>query len=343
MKHPVDVHVGKRVRHRRWMVGMTQQQLGDIVGIKFQQIQKYETGMNRISASRLWDIAQALGVSISFFFEGFDERGQAGRGARRAADTARRPARRQGGARAGALLLRDPRGAAPPAVRPGPRPQRRGLSRAPRLTASAASRTPRSEGRGVRRGHGDGDVGRARGARSGAPPRSWPTSPPPAACRCSAAPGWRRQARRPRASTRSPRPTARPSGRCARCWPSAGPTTAVLGEEFPATEGTSGLTWVLDPIDGTRAFWSGATTWGTLVGLDAGDGPVLGLIDQPYTGERFMGGLGRAEMRRGGVAPAARGRAPAPASPTRCSTPPFPRSARRPSAPASRRCATGCG
>jgi transcriptional regulator with XRE-family HTH domain len=73
MKHPVDVHVGKRVRHRRWMVGMTQQRLGDIVGIKFQQIQKYETGMNRISASRLWDIAQALGVSISFFFEGFEE------------------------------------------------------------------------------------------------------------------------------------------------------------------------------------------------------------------------------------------------------------------------------
>ena len=72
MKHPVDVHVGKRVRHRRWMVGMTQQQLGDIVGIKFQQIQKYETGMNRISASRLWDIAQALDVSISFFFEGFE-------------------------------------------------------------------------------------------------------------------------------------------------------------------------------------------------------------------------------------------------------------------------------
>jgi len=70
MKHPVDVHVGKRVRHRRWMVGMTQQQLADKVGIKFQQIQKYETGMNRISASRLWDIADALGVAISFFFEG---------------------------------------------------------------------------------------------------------------------------------------------------------------------------------------------------------------------------------------------------------------------------------
>jgi transcriptional regulator with XRE-family HTH domain len=76
MKHPVDVHVGKRVRHRRWMVGITQQQLAEKVGIKFQQIQKYETGMNRISASRLWDIADALGVPVSFFFEGLDERNQ---------------------------------------------------------------------------------------------------------------------------------------------------------------------------------------------------------------------------------------------------------------------------
>lgn len=73
MKHPVDVHVGKRVRHRRWMVGMTQQQLAERVGIKFQQIQKYETGMNRISASRLWDIAEALNAPVSFFFEGISE------------------------------------------------------------------------------------------------------------------------------------------------------------------------------------------------------------------------------------------------------------------------------
>lgn len=72
MKHPVDVHVGKRVRHRRWMVGMTQQQLGEAVGIKFQQIQKYETGMNRVSASRLWDIAHAMEVQIGFFFEGLE-------------------------------------------------------------------------------------------------------------------------------------------------------------------------------------------------------------------------------------------------------------------------------
>ena len=73
MKHPVDVHVGKRVRHRRWMVGMTQQQLGEAVGIKFQQIQKYETGMNRVSASRLWDIAKAMDVDVRFFFEGIED------------------------------------------------------------------------------------------------------------------------------------------------------------------------------------------------------------------------------------------------------------------------------
>ncbi|NNE79526.1 MAG: helix-turn-helix domain-containing protein [Silicimonas sp.] len=73
MKHPVDVHVGKRIRHRRWLVGMTQQQLAEKVGIKFQQIQKYETGMNRVSASRLWDVAAALTVPVSFFFEGLSE------------------------------------------------------------------------------------------------------------------------------------------------------------------------------------------------------------------------------------------------------------------------------
>lgn len=72
MKHPVDIHVGKRVRHRRWMIGMTQQQLASEVGIKFQQIQKYETGMNRVSASRLWDIATTLQVDVAYFFEGLD-------------------------------------------------------------------------------------------------------------------------------------------------------------------------------------------------------------------------------------------------------------------------------
>ena len=72
-KHPVDIHVGKRVRQRRWMIGMTQQQLAERVGIKFQQIQKYETGMNRVSASRLWDIAHALDAPVPFFFDGLED------------------------------------------------------------------------------------------------------------------------------------------------------------------------------------------------------------------------------------------------------------------------------
>lgn len=78
MSHPVDVHVGKRIRHRRWLVGMTQQQLAEAVGIKFQQIQKYETGANRVSASRLWDIAAALDIQVSFFFDGIDDKEKAG-------------------------------------------------------------------------------------------------------------------------------------------------------------------------------------------------------------------------------------------------------------------------
>ena len=75
MTHLVDLHVGLRVRQRRWMLGLTQQQLGESVGIKFQQVQKYETGTNRISASRLWGIAATLGVPVAFFFEGLDREG----------------------------------------------------------------------------------------------------------------------------------------------------------------------------------------------------------------------------------------------------------------------------
>ncbi|MGC1502797.1 MAG: helix-turn-helix transcriptional regulator [Sulfitobacter sp.] len=70
MPHKVDVHVGQKIRQRRWLTGMTQQRLAELVGIKFQQIQKYETGANRVSASRLWDIADALDVDVSFFFDG---------------------------------------------------------------------------------------------------------------------------------------------------------------------------------------------------------------------------------------------------------------------------------
>ena len=67
------------------------------------------------------------------------------------------------------------------------------------------------------------------------------------------------------------------------------PQDAILGEEYGAKSGTSGLTWVLDPIDGTRGFVSGTPTWGVLIAVSDATGPRDGLIDQPYVGERFIG------------------------------------------------------
>lgn len=74
------------------------------------------------------------------------------------------------------------------------------------------------------------------------------------------------------------------------------PDDAIWGEEFGRLAGTSGRTWVLDPIDGTRGFMSGTPTWGVLVALSGDGGPVLGVIDQPYTGERFVGAPGVAVL-----------------------------------------------
>lgn len=68
--NPTDKHVGARVRMRRMMLGMSQEKLGDALGLTFQQVQKYEKGANRIGASRLQQIAHILQVSVSFFFEG---------------------------------------------------------------------------------------------------------------------------------------------------------------------------------------------------------------------------------------------------------------------------------
>src|SRR5436189_1674765 len=67
---PIDKYVGSRIRMRRIMLGMSQQKLGDALGLTFQQVQKYEKGTNRIGASRLQHIAQILQVPVSFFFEG---------------------------------------------------------------------------------------------------------------------------------------------------------------------------------------------------------------------------------------------------------------------------------
>ncbi len=77
------------------------------------------------------------------------------------------------------------------------------------------------------------------------------------------------------------------------------PGDGILGEEAEAVTGQSGLTWVLDPIDGTRGFISGTPTWGVLVGLRDAEGPFLGIIDQPFTGERFAGGPDGAFWTRG--------------------------------------------
>lgn len=74
MKHPLDIFIGKRTRQRRWLLGVTQAQLAKQVGIGVQQLQLYETGMNRISASQLWNVADALEVPISYFFEGLGDR-----------------------------------------------------------------------------------------------------------------------------------------------------------------------------------------------------------------------------------------------------------------------------
>lgn len=74
------------------------------------------------------------------------------------------------------------------------------------------------------------------------------------------------------------------------------PDDAIFGEEFGQSDGTSGLTWVLDPIDGTRGFVAGTPTWGVLIAVSDANGPIFGMIDQPYIGERFVGWDGFAEV-----------------------------------------------
>jgi transcriptional regulator with XRE-family HTH domain len=68
MSNEIDIEVGRRIRIRRWALGLSQQDLASEIGVRFQQVQKYETGSNRVSASRLWMIAQVLKVNVEFFF-----------------------------------------------------------------------------------------------------------------------------------------------------------------------------------------------------------------------------------------------------------------------------------
>ncbi|UWQ05413.1 helix-turn-helix domain-containing protein [Aliiroseovarius crassostreae] len=73
MVHPVDAHVGRKVREIRLLRGLTQANVAEQLGLSFQQLQKYETGHNRVSASRMYEIAKLLGVEPAYFFEGYEE------------------------------------------------------------------------------------------------------------------------------------------------------------------------------------------------------------------------------------------------------------------------------
>ena len=69
MGNDIDLHLGKRLRRRRRLLGLTQQQLASVCGVRFQQIQKYECGANRISAARLWQLSEALEVPVGYFYD----------------------------------------------------------------------------------------------------------------------------------------------------------------------------------------------------------------------------------------------------------------------------------
>jgi transcriptional regulator with XRE-family HTH domain len=75
MKNPIDAHIGGRIRQRRQLLDMSQSDVAAKIGITFQQLQKYEVGANRVSASRLWDVAEVMKVPVSYFFEGLEANG----------------------------------------------------------------------------------------------------------------------------------------------------------------------------------------------------------------------------------------------------------------------------
>lgn len=81
---PIDIHVGARIRMRRTLLGMSQERLGDALGLTFQQVQKYERGVNRVSASRLFDLARVLEVPINYFYDNLPDDAAADSPARRA-------------------------------------------------------------------------------------------------------------------------------------------------------------------------------------------------------------------------------------------------------------------
>ncbi len=92
MASDIDLHIGRRLRRRRRLLALTQQQLATVVGIRFQQIQKYECGANRVSAARLWQLAEALEVPVNYFYDGIGAAPGAGQTWREREPTEPRPA-----------------------------------------------------------------------------------------------------------------------------------------------------------------------------------------------------------------------------------------------------------
>ena len=82
--NPIDIQVGNRVRIRRMLIGMSQERLGDLLGLTFQQVQKYEKGVNRIGAGRLFEVSRILNVPVDFFYEGVERRSPASANPKRA-------------------------------------------------------------------------------------------------------------------------------------------------------------------------------------------------------------------------------------------------------------------
>lgn len=80
MPHPVDIHVGKRLRQRRTILGLSQEAIGNAIGVTFQQVQKYERGVNRMGSSRLYEFSKILTVPVAFFFEEMEKNPSQGQG-----------------------------------------------------------------------------------------------------------------------------------------------------------------------------------------------------------------------------------------------------------------------
>jgi transcriptional regulator with XRE-family HTH domain len=114
MASEIDLHVGRRLRRRRRLMGMTQQQLADMVGIRFQQIQKYECGANRMTASRLFELSNALSIPVQYFYDGLPTSVAVPAKASAANDDDDGSAASEGNPRTCARLLSAGRASAPP-------------------------------------------------------------------------------------------------------------------------------------------------------------------------------------------------------------------------------------